>query len=742
MRNKKQSNILPYRLFCQTLSPKDLTFKTTAELSPLTDFFGQDRALKSIMFGIGIKKQGYNIFAMGPTGFGKRSLVKNILDKQSLKDNTPPDWCYIHNFQFPGKPISVALPPGRGIIFLQDMKKFVSSISMHILGMFESDEYNNSIRKINLSFNRKRNKIGKKKKQTTILYKIPRLYKERHEVEIKLQKNLAKITIAPLIKKLKNKYADISVISEYLDAVKKDIIHHVNEFIKTDEKTNLLYFDMESPFLVNYQVNLLVSNDNRVGAPVIFEENPSYSNLICRIEHSTQDGALTTNFMLIKPGSLHLANGGYLVIEARKLKKSREAWEGLKRALYNKKIMIESQDQFTISAKTISLDPIPIPLEVKIILLGERHTYYSFNSNDSDFTELFKVTADFDEHIERNKNNIQLYARLIATIVKHEQLKPFTASAVASLIDYSSRIIEDIKKLSTHIRVIYDLIIEADYWAKVKNKKNVDSEDVLYAINAKTSRLDRTRQLYYEDIYRKFVVIYSRGMTIGQVNALSVVRVGQFSFGHPTRITATARIGKGKIIDIQREIKMAGASFSKGSLIISNFLANRYCHNNLFSLFASISFEQIYARIDGDSASIAEVCALLSALCEIPLKQYLAVTGSMDQYGYAQSVGGINEKIEGFFDICRLNGLNGQQGVLVPVVNIENLMLKPDVIQAGKDKKFFIYPIENIDEAITILTGKIAGKKSKGRYPKNSVNYLVEKKLIEFSDKFAKRKKL
>ncbi|HEX2549116.1 MAG TPA: AAA family ATPase, partial [Gammaproteobacteria bacterium] len=448
---------------------------------------------------------------------------------------------------------------------------------------------------------------------------------------------------------------------------------------------------------------------------------------------------LTTNFMLIKPGSLHLANGGFLVIEARKLKKFRDAWEGLKRALYNRKIMIESQDSFILSTRTISLDPMPIPLNIKIILLGERHTYYSFNNNDSDFSELFKVTADFDEHIERNKMNIQLYARLVATIVKLENLKPFNASAVAALIDYSSRIAEDIQKLSTHVRLIYDLIFESDYWANVEHKELVDAAHVLYAINAKIFRLDRTRQLYYEDIYRKFVIIYSKGVTVGQVNALSVVRVGQFSFGHPTRITATVRVGKGKIIDIQREIKMAGSSYSKGSLIISNFLSSRYCQDHLFSLFASLSFEQIYGRIDGDSASIAEVCALLSALSEIPLKQYLAVTGSMDQYGYAQSIGGVNEKIEGFFDICQLNGLNGQQGVLIPGVNVDNLMLKPEVVKAGKEKKFFIYPIENIDDAITILTGIPAGKKSKGKYQKHSVNDLVEKKLIEFSEKYAKQ---
>jgi lon-related putative ATP-dependent protease len=745
MINKKNSKFLSYKLFCQTLSPKDLDFESTAELKSLKDFFGQERALKAIMFGIGIKKQGYNIFAMGPSGFGKRSLVKNILEQVAAKEPTPSDWCYIYNFEFPSKPIAIELPAGRGIALQQDMKKFVSAVSMHILGMFESDEYNDSIRKINTEFNRKRNKIGKKKKQKTILYKVPRLYKERHDKEIKLQKNLARITIDPLVNKLKNKYADIPIILEYLDGVKKDILAHVNEFIKNDESTNLLYFDMDIPCLINYQINLIVNNENRVGAPVLFEENPSYSNLICRIEHSTQDGVLFTNFTLIKPGSLHQANGGYLVIEARKLKKLREAWEGLKRALYNKKIMIETQDHSSFQTKTISLEPMPIPLNIKVILLGERDTYYSFNNNDSDFSELFKVTADFDEQIDRNKTNIKLYSRLIATIVRNENLKPFTAAAVASLINYSSRIVEDIKKLSMHIRFIYDLIFEADYWANVKNKKLVDGEDVIFAMNAKIFRLDRTRQLYYEDIYRKFVIIYSIGSVIGQVNALSVVRVGQFSYGHPTRVTAVVRAGKGKIIDIQREIKMAGASYSKGSLIISNFLASRYCDEELFSLSASIAFEQIYGRLDGDSASIAEVCALLSALSGVPIKQYLAVTGSMDQYGYVQSIGSVNEKIEGFFDICKLNGLNGKQGVLIPTVNVNNLMLRDEIIKAGKQNKFFIYPIQTIDNAIEILIGMAAGHKKNGKYPIHTINYLVEKKLIEFANKFrttkVKRKK-
>jgi len=496
--------------------------------------------------------------------------------------------------------------------------------------------------------------------------------------------------------------------------------------------------------LYKYQVNLIIDNKDKTGVPVIFEGHPSYSNLIGRVEHTSSQGVLVTHFTLIRPGALHKANGGYLIIEARKLKEEQHAWEALKRTLYSKQIVVEPLEHFSDSAKTISLEPMPIPLDIKVILLGDRATFYLLSTTDPDFGELFKVAVDFDEQIDRNKKNIFLYSRLIATIVKKANLKPFSAAAVAAIIDHGTRIAEDIEKISTHIRTIDDLILESDYWASLKNKKIVDAKDVKKAIDAQIHRLDRSREIYYEDINRNFILINTSEEVIGQINCLSVVKVGKFSYGHPTRITARVRMGKGEIIDIQREIEMSGPSHNKAGLIISNYLSDRYDVNNIFSLTASISFEQIYGIIDGDSASVAELCALLSALSEIPIKQYLAVTGSVDQHGNVQVIGQVNQKIEGFFDVCKARGLNGNQGVLIPHVNIKTLMLREDVIEAAKKNKFSIFTIETVDDAISILTGVQAGKRNKeGIFSKNTVNYKVERKLQEFArNKVLQRKRI
>lgn len=741
MEKKTKIKPLSHLLLHKKIPLTGLDFDTTDDLIELNEFLGQTRALEAVNFGIGIQSQGYNMYAMGPSGIGKRSLITSVLNLHAAKQSVPSDWCYIHNFKLPVKPTALELPAGKGCILQDDMKRLIDELSNSILAVFESDEYNNSMAKIHQEFNRRRRKKGVKNKKNTQTKMIPRLYKERHKQEKALQSELTKSVVEPVINKLKRKYSDLEKVIEYLTSVQNDIVSHVNDFIKADELTNTLYFDLESPLLVNYQVNLLVDNKNLKGAPIIFEDNPLYSNLICRVEHITQQGVLTTNFTLIKAGSLHRANGGYLVIEARRLRKHPDAWDGLKRALYTKEIKIDTAEDLSDQAKPVSLDPVPIPINVKIILLGERYIYYSFTNNDPDFHELFKVTIDFDEIVARNKTNILLYARLIATIVHREKLKPFDKKAVAHIIEYSSRIAEDNEKLSTHIRSITNLIIEADYWAGIKQHKIVGVASVQAALASQVYRTDRSRELYYEDIYRDFVIIKTEGSVVGQVNALSVIKSGKFSYGHPTRVTAIVRMGKNKIIDIQREIKMAGSSFSKGGIIISNFIAGRYHGNYQLSLFASFSFEQIYGHIDGDSASIAEVCALLSALSEVPIKQYLAVTGSMDQHGNVQSIGGVNEKIEGHFDICKLKGLDGSHGVIIPAVNVKNLMLREDVVDAVKNKMFAIYTIDTIDEAIFLLTGIAAGQRINGKFSVNSINYKVEKKLIEFSKHAVPRKK-
>jgi lon-related putative ATP-dependent protease len=737
----KKLNPIHYKLLRKTLTGNQLGFETTAELQSLTEFVGQERALESIVFGIGIKSHGYNIYAMGPTGIGKRSIIRYVLESHAIKQPVPNDWCYVHNFDFPEKPIAIELPAGQGIILQQDMKMLMADLSTSILAVFESDEYRNGIEEINTSFNKKRGRVNKKTSGHALNNKIPHLYKQRHEREKELQIKLIAAVVGPIINKLKTKYAEFTSVFNYLSVVENNIVYHVNDFIKPDEVTNELSFTTDNFLLSKYQINLIINNEETKGAPVVFEEHPSYSNLICRIEHAAQNGNLVTNFTLIKGGAVHRANGGYLVIEARKIKKEKDAWDGLMRILHTKKIIIEAVGNEGEAVRPISLEPVPIPLNIKIILLGDRHTYYSLSHHDPNFSELFKVCVDFDEQIDRNPTNINLYARLIGTIARREKLRPFHANAVAKIIDYCSRLAEDTEKLSTHIRGIDDVILESDYWASLKDKKIVQADDVKRALKAKIYRMARTRDLYYEEIQRHFVMINTEGKRIGQVNCLSVVKAGKFSYGHPTRVTATARMGTGKIIDIQREIKLAGPSHSKASFIVSSYLSSYYNKEHSFSLSASISFEQIYGMMDGDSASVAEVCALLSVLANVPIKQNIAVTGSIDQHGQVQAIGCVNEKIEGFYDICKQRGLTGSQGVLIPFANLQNLMLREDIVEASKNQQFFIFVIETVNQAFTLLTGKPAGERVNNHFKKGTLNYKIEKELERFTKDYLLEKK-
>lgn len=737
----KKIKPLHYRDLRQYLRPADIDFVTTDEVEDLPEFIGQERVLEAVDFGIGIKSQGYNLFVMGPTGLNKPSLIRAILKDHAEQQKTPSDWCYIYNFDYPEKPLAIKLPAGVGTVLQQDMKLFVDDIRISILTVFESDEYRLGMEKILEDFNEKRAKLHKKNIEKNNEEKIPHLYRERHEKEKELQLRLTQNVVQPYIDKLKIKFEAYPRVMNYLSAVQNDVIAHVNDFVKKDETSGVIEFDLESANLTHYEINLIVNNRNRKGAPVIFERNVSYSNLICRVEYKSLFGSLVTDFTLIRPGALHRANGGYLIIEAHKIKKDTHAWESLKTALFSGKIEIEPIEHLTDTVRPISLKPKSIPLKIKIVLLGDRRTYYKLCKKDPDFNELFKVVVDFNDTIERNKKNIKRYSRVIAAIVKHKHLRPFHARAVAAIIDHSTRLAEDVEKLSTHIRRINDLVLEADYWGSVSGKKIIDDKDVKKAIEAQIYRLDRSRELYYEDINRKFVLIRTKNSAIGQVNCLSVVKIGKFSYGHPTRVTAKVRMGKGKFIDIQREIDLAGPIHSKAGLIIANYLADCYSKDHIFSLTASISFEQIYGMLEGDSASVGELCALLSALAEVPIRQYLSVTGSINQYGDVQAIGCVNEKIEGYFDICRANGLTGKQGVIIPAINAKNLMLREDVVAAAKAKKFFIYPIETVDQAIYLLTGMQAGELNKhGTFPIDSFNHKVQARLKVFSERRFKEK--
>ena len=490
----------------------------------------------------------------------------------------------------------------------------------------------------------------------------------------------------------------------------------------------------ERPALRRYEVNVLVDHGDTCGVPVFYEDSPVYQNLVGRVEHLAQMGALVTDFTLIKPGALHLANGGYLILDANKVLSQPYAWEGLKRVLKSGEIRIQSLGQIYSLVSTVSLEPEAIPMDLKVVLLGDRTLYYLLMAYDDEFPELFKVAADFEDDIIRSAENHQLYAQLIATIAHREQLLAIDRYAIARIIEHSARLAEDAEKLSTHLLDIADLLREADYWARDNQHEHITREDVQQAIDSQIRRVDRLRERVHDEIQRGTILIDTEGEQVGQVNGLSVIQLGDFSFGQPTRITATTRLGEGEVIDIEREVELGGAIHSKGVLILSSFLAARYAHSQPLSLAASLVFEQSYGMVEGDSASLAELCALLSSLADTAVGQWLAVTGSINQHGEVQAIGGVNDKIEGFFDICLARGLNNRQGVLIPQANIKHLMLRHDLVDAVGAGRFHIYPIATIDEAIAILTGMTAGAMdAEGSYPPGTINRKVADRLHELA---------
>jgi len=776
---------------CQKTDPKQFNFETTDEIDVLIDFVGQSRALEAIQFGTNIKKDGFNLYAMGPPGIGKRSIVRTVLEQEAARKPVPSDWVYVYNFSDAKKPISIQLPPGSACKLRTDMESLIENLNVSIPLMFESDEFRFQLQQINDEISKNQEKLLKElgadaKKEglviipsqqgfsvfpldekgeiltgehfsklpsdvretkeaiiekysnrlSEILKEIPRLYKKKRKREKELEKEFSLLAVGHLIEHLKKKYKRFKEIIQYLENVQADIILNVKDFLKRDETQTKWFSGTEKTSLVRYQVNVLVDHTHTQGAPIIFEEHPSYANLICRVEHIAQFGTLLTDFTLIRSGTLHKANGGYLVIDALKLLMQPFSFESLKRALYTHQIKIELPDRLSGIMSTISLEPTPIPLDIKIILIGDRETYYLLCMLDPDFEELFKVAVDFEEKIEYNKENVQIYARLIGTLAQKEKLRPLNREAVAAVIDHSLRLAQDIERLSTHMRSINDLLREADYCANQEDHPIIEQFDVTKAIKNKIHRMDRIRELFYEEINRDIVLIETKGDYVGQINALSTIHIGDFLFGIPSRITARTHYGKGEVIDIQREVKLSGPIHAKGVLILSGFLSGRYAKNAHFSLSASLVFEQTYGMIEGDSASVAELCVLISAIAGIPIKQTLAVTGSINQHGEIQAIGAVNEKIEGFFDICNAKGLTGSQGVLIPSSNVTHLMLREDVVMAAKAKKFHIYPISNIDEAITLLMGVPAGQRNKkGNFPKGSVNELVESRLQSYSRK-------
>lgn len=773
-------------------NPEQFDFRTTEELEDLSEAIGQMRAMDAIRFGAGIRHDGYNLFVMGPSGIGKQSLVRQFLERKAAAEPRPSDWCYVNNFAQPHKPRALKLPSGKGEEFKQRMEKLVDYLKSAIPALFEGDEYRTKLNAIQEEFSSRQDAAfkelgedaerqqivllrtpegfafaptrsdetqdhevippaeyeklpdeekkrieraiaGLQERLEKLMQQMPKWRRERHERIKQIDRETLSSTVSHVIDDLKEHYADLPKVLAYLDEVQKDIVENADEFRKPDETATIGGVTMVTHHSFHrYRVNALATDGEHPGSPIVIEDNPIYGNLVGRVEHLAQLGALITDFTLIKPGALHRANGGYLLLDIRKVLSQPFAWEGLKRAMQSREIRIESLGQMYSLVSTVSLEPEPIPLDLKIILFGDRLFYYLLQQYDPEFVELFKVAADFEERIERSRNSELLYARLVATLVRKHQLLPFDRHAVALTIEQSARLVEDAERISMHMRSLADLLREADYCAREAKRKIVGEADVQCAIDAQIARQGRIRDRLYEAIQRNTLMIDTDGATVGQVNGLAVIRLGEFAFAQPTRITATTRLGDGELVNIEREAKLSGAIHSKGVLILLSFLASRYAKNQPLALSASLVFEQSYGLIDGDSASMAELCALLSDLAGTPIKQSLALTGSVNQFGQMQAIGAVNEKIEGYFDICNARGLTGKQGVLIPAANVKHLMLRRDVVVAAEAGKFHIHAIGDVDEALALLTGMPAGiADTEGKYPKDSVNGRVAAKLAE-----------
>jgi lon-related putative ATP-dependent protease len=768
---------------------EQLRFNSTAELEDIDITVGQQRAVDAVKLGMRMHKNGFNIFAMAPSGTGKLTAIRQLVEHEANRQQIPSEWCYVNNFSQPAKPRVISFMPGQGNVFKQDMIQLIDELSIAIPAAFDGEEYRlrageleseSRQREINeLSQLREEaasahiiltetatgyafspanenneiispeqfNKFDKDKQHEiqknifALQERLAKLLKNfpiwRKETKRKLQalnREIAEQAVNHSIDDLIEKYAEQEAVLNYLNDVQKDIIDHVLDFLPRSEKMlPFLELSQETNPFKRYYVNVMVDFTGKKSAPVIYEDHPNYNNLVGRIDHQAYMGSLVTDFTMIKPGALHKANGGYLLIDALKLLVQPYAWDTLKRTLKSGEIRIESLERTLSLISAASLEPEPIPLNLKLILMGEPLVYYLLSQYDPEFHDLFKIAADFDETVTRQDENHD-YVRLLATIARHEKLRPLSQNAVARVIEHSSRMAGDAEKLLTHLRSIKDLLTEADYWAESNGHEHITNSDVQQAIDHKTHRLDKLREKLYENIHRGTVLIDIEGKVAGQVNGLSVLQLGEFSFGQPSRITATTRLGNGKVVDIERETELGGAIHSKGVLILSNFIAARYCRKTPFSLAASLVFEQSYGHVEGDSASLAELCAILSSVAQIPLRQDLAITGSVNQLGYVQPIGGVNEKIEGFFDICVKKGLSGSQGVIIPGTNIKHLMLRWDVVHAAQSGQFNIYAVDTVDEAIELLTGISSGAiNEQGVYPQDSFNGQVEAQLLQFN---------
>ena len=763
------------RLVCD---PASLTFETTGELEPTTAIIGQPRAIKALEFGMGLKSKGYNIFVTGSTGTGRSTAIRHFLQERCGREATPDDLLYVHNFEAAHRPQALSLPPGQGSDFAEHMKQLIETIQRALTQAFESKSYREAIHALEQKLLeqreekldaldrkateqgfdlhdtpaglvilvageeeagepvangelqvRRETQRGLQMELQTILREVRIVERDAREERRQLDQQVAKAAVQDEFDTLREKYTEQSVISDYLDAVREDLVDQVMRAAPAlDEKDLDQVVDLR-----RYEVNVLVNNTDSKGAPVIVQLNPTYENLFGRLEYETQGHAMTTHFTQIRAGDLHRANGGYLVMYALDLIRQREAWEALKRALKSQEIEMRSPSS-DAPAIANSLWPQSIPLNLKIILLGHSTLYESLYWNDEEFSDLFKVRADFSDTMPRDPSHELSYAEFVASRSQEEKLRPFGRDAVAKIIEHGARLAEHQCKLSTRFGAIADLARESNYWAGIDGHDVVTADDVRNAFNERTHRASQEAEQVREEILEGMIFIATEGEIVGQVNGLSVREVGDFSFGHPGCISARTFMGESGVIHIERETEMDGPIHEKGVLTLNGYLGGTYAQHQPLSLSASLTFEQTYGGIDGDSASSSELYALISSLSGLPARQGISVTGSVNQRGEIQPIGAANEKIEGFFDVCQARGLTGDQGVIIPATNIVNLMLREDVVDTVGKGLFHIWPISNIDEGIELLMGQPAGEPDEnGEYPEGTVHHAVKKRLMELA---------
>ena len=790
---------LTYKEARGTFTEPVLKCKSTAELTPLTEIIGQDRAVRALNFGLKIQDKGFNIYIAGVPGTGRETAVVNFLSEIAKTRPVPPDWCYVYNFKDPNRPNALRLPPGKGAEFAKDLEQFVPELKGALKVAFESDEYSRRrsdtlkaieaerevvTKQVNqmaadAGFLLQRTPIGLmlipivngrpvndqdftqlppqlqqqiQERRSALQEDLRGAMKQFRDIETKmneavrqLNRNVASFALEPIFSALKEKYSECNEVIDYLGEVEEDILDNLSSILRGEEQEQ-----PQLPFVMpgtrvdptdRYKVNLIVDNSGMKGAPVVMENNPTYPRLFGATEKEARFGALVTDYTMIRAGAAHMANGGFLVVPVEGLFVDPVVWESLKRTIANEKLEIEEPAARLGFILSRSLRPEPIPFNAKIIIIGDPQVYQLLFARDKDFNELFKVKADFDTSMDRNETNIRLYADFICSICNKEGLLHLDTTGIAGVIEYSSRLAADQKKMSTQFAIVADIIREANFYANEEGSGLITRKHINMALEEKVYRSNLIEKKIDEMIARNVILIDTEGEKIGQVNGLAVLSLGDYGFGKPNKITASVGVGRKGIIDIEREAQMGGPTHTKGVMILGGYLNQKYAQDEPLSLTARLAFEQSYSGVDGDSASSTELYSLLSALSEKPIKQYLAVTGSVNQKGEVQAIGGVNEKIEGFYEVCKVKGLTGKEGCVIPRSNVENLMLKEEVVEAIKEGQFHIYPVGMTEEGIEVLTGVRAGeKRPDGTYEEGTINFLVQKRLSEMAEQMKEYK--